>query len=147
MPIAAGTTLCLIEHLNSLKHSLLMTCNHHLCNAFPILYDKVLLRQIDKHDAYLTAIVGIDCPGGIQDGDTFLQGQSTTWTDLCFVALRQRNIQTGWNEPALQRLQGDWRLQISPQIHSRTLCGGILRQRLMSFVDNLNLEHTFKISF
>ena len=147
MPIATGTALCFIKYLNDLKHSLFMTRNDHLGNTLTIIYDKILLRQIDEHHTYLTTIVSIHRPRGIQHRNTLFQGQSTTRANLCLKAFRQRNIQSCRNEPALHRLQDYWSLQISPQIHPRALHSGILRQRLMSFVDNLDLEHTFKITF
>ena len=63
-----------------------MTGNHHLGDTLAVVDDKLFLRQIDEQHAHLSPIVGIDGAGRIQDGDTFLQGQSAARANLCLIA-------------------------------------------------------------
>lgn len=147
MTVASFATLCFIEQFHLLKEALLMTRNHHLGNALTILNNEVFLRQIDEYHTYLATIISIDGTWRIEHGDTFLQRQSTTRSDLRLVASRQRDMQTSRNQPALERLQGDGGVEIGPEIHARTLRSGILRQGLMPPVDDFYFQHVVKISF
>ena len=124
-----------------------MTGYHHLGDALTVFHHEVLLRQIDQHHADLSAIVGIDGAGGVQYGDTFLQGESAARAHLCLIACGQRDVQPSGYQPALQGAQRDGGIQVGSQVHARTLCRGVLRQGLMAFVDDFYSKHTFKISF
>ena len=49
-----------------------MAGNNHLSDALTVIDDKILLRQIDEYDTYLTTIVGIDGARSVQYGQTML---------------------------------------------------------------------------
>lgn len=65
MAITALTAFGLVELVNLLKLSLLMTCYHHLRYALAFGDDKRLVREVDEQYAYLATIVGINGSGRI----------------------------------------------------------------------------------
>lgn len=144
MSVASLATFCLIKLLNFHEISLFMPCNDHLGYALAIAHHKVLLRQIDQHDTYLTAIVGIDGSWRVQHGNSMFQGQSATWADLCLISFGQCDMKTCGYEPALHRVQGDRFIEISPEVHTGTQGRSIFGQLLMPAIDHLNLYHTLQ---
>ena len=124
-----------------------MARNHHLGDTLTILYDEILLREVDEHHAHLTAIVGVHRSRGIQHGDAFLQGQSTTWAHLCLVTLGQGNMQSCRDESALQWFQRDGLVYIRSEVHASTEFRGILWQWLVTLVYNFYLQHALKFHF
>ena len=69
--VSTSAALSLIEFLNNDKLCLLMTRYHHLRNTLAVVHDKLLLRQVDKADAHLTAIVGINGTWRVDDSSVF----------------------------------------------------------------------------
>ena len=103
-----------------------MTGDHHLRDTLAVVDDKLLLRQVDQQHAYLSTIVGIDGAWRVQDGNTLLEGQTATRTDLCLITDRKRDVQSGRNQSALHGLQHDGCFEICSQIHACTLFRGVL---------------------
>ena len=147
MAVTTFTTFCLVEFLDNNEVTLLMAGYHHLGDALTVVDDEILLRQVDKHHANLSTIVCIDGSWCVQHGQPMLQGQTTTWTYLRFIALWQGDVQTCRYQATLHRMQGNGRIKIGAQIHSGTLWRSVCRQLLVPAVDDFNFDHfeTFRI--
>ena len=141
MSVSTSTTLSLIKFLYSNKLYLFMLRYDHLGDTLTIVYDEILIRKIDKEDAHLTTVVGINSTRAVKHSNTFFQSQSATRSNLCLKTLRQCDIQSRRYEPALHRAQYHRLFKISAYIHSGTHWRSILRQLLVSFVYNLHLCH------
>ena len=104
MPEATCTPFRFVQDLYFLPYRLLMTCNHHLCNTFPIFNDKRLSRKIHQDNTNLPTIIGINCSGRIQDSNPFLQSQSAPRTNLRFKSLWKSDKQSCRNQTPLHRI-------------------------------------------
>ena len=60
MSETTGSTLCFVQIFHFHPFSLFVTRNHHLSNAFSVFNDKLLGRQVNQNDSYLSAVVGIN---------------------------------------------------------------------------------------
>jgi len=94
-----------VEFLHLNPFGLLVTGNHHLANALAVFDSEIFVRQVDKYDAYFSAIVGIDGAGSVENCDSVLQCKTTTWTNLCFVTFWKFNEKSSRYEFALHWLQ------------------------------------------
>ena len=137
MTEASGTSLRLGKYLYGFPFCLLVAGDDHLGNALAVLDDKRLVREIDKDDAYLATIVGINSAGSIEHSDAVLDGKATARTHLSLVTRRQSHEQTRRNKAALQGLQLYGRLDIGTKVHTSRLRRGILRQWMMTAIDYL----------
>ena len=59
--------------------------DHHLGDAIPGMQDLLFIGKVDQDDLYLTAIIGIDGAGGVETGNTLLDGQSAAWPYLRLI--------------------------------------------------------------
>lgn len=137
MTEASGTSLRLGKNLHSLPFGLLVAGDDHLGNALAVLDEERLVGEIDKDDADLATIVGIDGAGSVEDGDAVLDGKTTAGAHLSLVARRQSHEETRRHKAALQGLQLYGRLDIGTKVHTCRLRRGILRQWMMTAIDYL----------
>ena len=139
MPIAAFAAFSLVQHLYGHELALFVPGDDHLCDALSVVHDEIFLREVYQQHAHLSAIVGIHRTRRVQHRDPFLQGQSAARSHLSLVACRQGDVQPCRDESPLHGLQHHGRIQISPQVHARTLRRSILRQWLMTLVHDFDL--------
>jgi hypothetical protein len=109
-----GTPLRLIQVVHLLPFHPGMLCNHHLTDTFTVADNEVFIRQVDQNHTYLSTVIGIDRPWGIDDGDTMFNCQTTPGSDLGFIPFRKLYMDPGRNQCPLQRLQGDRTVDIGP---------------------------------
>ena len=137
MSEASCASFGLGKYLYGFPFCLLVSCNDHLGNALAVLDEKRLVGEIDKDDADLATIVGIDGAGSVEDSDAVLDGKTTAGAHLSLVARRQSHEETRRYKAALQGLQLYGRLDIGTKVHTSRLRRGILRQWMMTAIDYL----------
>ena len=69
MTEAAGTSFRFGKHFHGFPFRLLVAGDDHLGDALAVLDDKRLVGEINKDDADLATIVGIDSTGSVEDCD------------------------------------------------------------------------------
>lgn len=127
MTKAPGAARGGVEGSGFVPADLFVAGNDELGDAFVALDQKRLRPVVDEKDFELTAVVGINGAGSVEDGDAVVEGESAAGTDLRFEAGRQCDAQAGGNKRALTGIKkerivyGDGRAQI----HAGTLRGGV----------------------
>ena len=85
---AAGAALGVRQLLYLHNFSLLMSGDDHLGDALAVVDDEVILREINKYNAYLAAVVGVDGAGRVEHRDALLQRQAAAGPHLRLIARR-----------------------------------------------------------
>ena len=135
------SSLCFRESFNCLPLYLFVACHNHLRNALAILDYKIGIRKINKNNANLATLVGIDCAGRIKYGDALLQSQAAARSHLSLVSFGKGNAQACRYKTSLQWFQYDWFGYVGTQIHACRQSGSIRRQRVMRFIYYLNFHY------
>ena len=73
MSKSALTTFRFAEHIYFCQFGLLCAGNYHLRNAFTRFYGLCFLTEINKDNAYFTAVVGINRAGAVQHSQSAFQ--------------------------------------------------------------------------
>ena len=102
MTVASGASLCVVKNLHRLKNCLLTAGYNHLSHTLAVVHHELLIRKVDKQDANLSTIIGVDSAWRVYHSDAMLICKSAAWAHLCLVAFRQSDVQSGWNEAALK---------------------------------------------
>ena len=134
MSVAALATLRLVEYFNLQELALLMACDDHLGNAFTVVDDKILCREVDEQYSNFATVVSVNRSWCIQHCNALFQRQTAAWTYLSLIAFGQCDMQSRRYQSPLHGVQCDGCVQIGPQIHTGTLWRGIRRQGLMSLI-------------
>lgn len=102
------------------KTYLLDRGHHKLCNPRTPCHGKVTITKIDKQYLYLSAIIGIDGPRRIENGDAVLVGKSGARAHLSLKSRRKADGKSARN--AFVRARGNHkrfvRLHRGPQIEA-----------------------------
>ena len=64
----------------------LVTRHDHLRDAVAIVDRERRVGEVGEDDTDLSAIIGVDRAGRVQDGDSVLDGQPAVWADLRLIA-------------------------------------------------------------
>ena len=102
--------------------------------------------EIDEDDADLATVVGIDGAWCVEQCDAVLESESGAGAHLCFVALWQGDAEARRYETALHGLQGNGCVEVGAEVEPCALRRGILWQRVVRFVDYLDL-HCFFVGY
>lgn len=137
MTEAAGTSFRFGKYLYGFPFRLLVAGDDHLGDALAVLDEKRLVGEVDKDDADLATIVGIDGAGSVENCDAVLDGKAAARTNLSLVARRQSHEEARGDKAALQGLQRYGRLDVGTKVHTCRLRRGILRQRMVAAIDYL----------
>ena len=88
MSETTGSAIGFFQHFNRFPSNMFMPGNNHLANTLTVLNHKLFVRQVDQDNPNFATIVGIDCSRRIQNGNSLLLGQPTSWTNLSFETYR-----------------------------------------------------------
>lgn len=102
--------------------------NDHLSNPIPSSYDERLLAEVRHDDFDLTAIIGIDCPRGIENTDLMLDGKPASGPYLGFVSFRELDADCGRYQDGFKWRNSDFGLNGCKEVHSRRSFGGVCRK-------------------
>jgi hypothetical protein len=106
--------------------------DHQLRDPIAAPDDDRLLAEIDGDDRDLAPVVGIDRAGRIEQPQTLAQRQTAARPHLPFETVRNRDRESGRNQGALARLQGQLPVDAGAQIESGApRCGGGGRQQIL----------------
>lgn len=131
-----------VELLHRLPGYVGVCGDHHLGDAVAVVDGEVVLAEVDEYDSDFATVVGIDGAGGIDDGDSVVEGEAGAGPDLAFISLGQLHIEARGDEGALERAQryGAFGKE-GADIHSggaRCAVGG---ERMVAFVDYFDLHN------
>ena len=76
MTISTSSALSIVELFHFYQLCLLMSGHHHLCDTLTGVDHEGRVREIDKQDANLAAVVRIDGTGRIEHRDAVLEGKT-----------------------------------------------------------------------
>ena len=92
MTITALTTFSLIEYFNSDEIGSFVPCNNHLSNTLAIINDEIFVTKIYEQYHHLPAIISIHRSWSVENCQSMLKCQSTTWTYLRLETSGQSNM-------------------------------------------------------
>ena len=133
MPETTRPASGLIERLLLLPCHTRIRRNDHLCNPITAPDHEILLPEIREDDLDLTAIIGINGAGGVENPHLVFDGKSAAGTNLGLIALGQGDGKTGGEKSRLSRFQDEFAVDGSTKVHTRRMVGGIRRQRKVAF--------------
>ena len=145
MSVSTGTTFGFIQLFYLDEIALFVLGKHHLGDALPVVDDEVFLREVDEQHHDFAAIVGINGARRVEHGDAMLQGKTAARTYLRLISHWQSHEKARRNQSALHRMEHDGFVDVSTQVHARTLRCGKRRERLMPLIDNLYFQHNSRI--
>lgn len=141
MSKSAFASLGVGERVGGLPLRLCVGGNDELGYAVAIVDRIGLLGEVGDDDADVATIVGIDSAWRVEASDAVFERHPRPWAHLCFIACGKGDVDACGNKAALEGLKGDGRSDKGAQVHSCTLCCGILWQWVMGVIDDGYFYH------
>ena len=135
----------LVQRVRRQPGGLFVAGDDHLGDAFAILDDKGLGREVHQDDAYLAAVVGIYGARRIEHRDAPLQGQAAAGADLRLIAGGQGDVQARGHQAALQGRQRDGLVQVGAEVQAGGQGRGIRGQGMLRAVYDGYVQHNFAV--
>ena len=102
--------------------------------------DKRIVRKVYEDDFDFAAIVRIDCSGCVEDGDAVLCCKPGARANLGFVANRNFYFESGRDECAFKRVEGDRVIDVGPEVKTGSIFRFVNWECKFRFVDNVNFD-------
>jgi len=128
MTETAGSPTRPIKVIDYLKLRLNYLGKDHLGDPHAARYGESLFRVIDQNDLDLTAIVGVDRPGGIEKRDPMFDRKAAPGTDLGLEVLRKGDDDACGDQNPVPRMKGDRLLAGGQKIDAARAFGHVLRK-------------------
>ena len=125
----AGTPACSVKIIDYLELRLNYLGKDHLGDPHAARHGESFFRVIDQNDLNLAAIVGVDCPGGIEERDPVFDRKAAPGTDLGFKMLGEGNDDPCGDQNAISGVNRDRFPAGSQKIDAARSFGLILRER------------------
>src|SRR5690606_24199323 len=87
-----------------------------LRDAHPVLDGERRTPEVDERDLQLAAVVGVDRPGRVGDGDAVLRREPRAGAHLALVPFGNRDRPPGGDERDVPRREGDRRVEARRQV-------------------------------
>ncbi len=138
------STLGLVDAGYRFPSCLHILLDHHLAYPLSVRNGEGFRAGVQHDDTDLTAIVGIDRAGRIEDRDTVAQCETGTRTYLTFVSGGELHEESGRDKCPLTGRKGYTPVrEKSTNIHSGALRSAVSRERMMTSVDYLDFKSFF----
>ena len=118
MSKSPGIPYCFVKFFCNIPFGFHYALNYHLRDAVAGLQDLFTVRKVDQQNLNFSPVVSINCAGAVETGDALFEREAASGPNLCFVALRKFNMETGWHQDAFEGSKLKWAVDLRANIHA-----------------------------